>query len=112
MSTRVAVLAQFAVLAFLACIPLAAGQTAQPKPHKVTLKWNSPAASSVPAAVGYNIYRSEHKDGPYEVIAKRVQSPTYTDTKVRSGHIYYYKVTSVAANGKESTAATTTAKVP
>jgi fibronectin type 3 domain-containing protein len=102
----------FLQLACLTCLTLRAAQAPQPKPHKVTLKWNAPADHSGPAAVGYNIYRSEHKGGPYAAIAKRVQSLTYTDAKVRSGHTYYYKVASVAADGRESTAATIKAAVP
>jgi fibronectin type 3 domain-containing protein len=99
-------------LACLACLPLRAAQAPQPKTHRVTLKWNAPAAHARPAAVGYNIYRSEHKGGPYTAIAKGVRSLTYTDAKVRSGQTYYYKVTGVAANGRESTAATISAAVP
>jgi fibronectin type 3 domain-containing protein len=107
---RAAILVQ---LACLACLPLGAEQAAQQKAHSVTLKWNAPAAAHAgPAAVGYNIYRSEHKGGPYTAIAKGVQSLTYTDAEVRSGQTYYYKVTSVAANGRESTAATISAAVP
>jgi fibronectin type 3 domain-containing protein len=99
-------------LACLACPPLRAAQAPHLKTHRVTLKWKAPATHSRAAAVGYNIYRSEHKGGPYAAIAKRVRSLTYTDSKVRPGHTYYYKVTSVAADGRESTAATISATVP
>jgi len=112
MSRRVVVLMHLACLACLTSLTSGAAQAPQPKTHNVSLKWNAPAANSGPAAVGYNIYRSEHKGGPYTVIAKRVRSVTYTDAKVRSGHTYYYKVTSVAADGRESRAVAIKATVP
>lgn len=52
------------------------------------------AWESVAGATGYRIARSTSKNGKYEVI-KEVTSrknTTYTDTDVRSGKTYYYKV--------------------
>lgn len=98
------------LLVFL-LLPLAA-QAGQNKKHTVTLKWNAPVAREGQAVVGYNIYRGDKENGHYELLAKGVSSLTYTDAAVKSGRTYHYKVTSVDARGRESTAATTTATVP
>ena len=88
-------------------------QAAEGKPHKVTLNWDAPAADkSRPHVVGYNVYRSDTEKGKYTAIARKVTARTYIDTKVESGHTYFYRVTSVDASGKESTAAVTKATIP
>lgn len=86
-------------------------QAEQKKKHSVTLKWNAPPAQGE-AVVGYNIYRSDKESGHYKLIARKVDSLTYTDASVQSGHTYYYRVTSVDVKGRESTAATTKAFLP
>jgi fibronectin type 3 domain-containing protein len=92
---------------------LATAQATQSKPHKVTLKWDAPAADkSRPHVVGYNVYRSDTEKGKYTAIARKITAHTYIDSKVQSGHTYYYRVTSVDVSGRESTAATTTATIP
>ena len=86
-------------------------QAQQGKKHSVTLKWNAPLAR-VGTVVGYNIYRSDRAKAHYALIAKQINALTYIDDNLQSGHTYYYKVTSVDAQGRESTAATTRARVP
>ena len=100
-----------AVLLLALLFPWAAGAGRKSK-HSLTLKWD-PAVSQVgETVVGYNIYRSEQENGPYELIAGKISSLTYTDTAVISRRAYHYKVTSVDAKGRESTAIQTKATVP
>ena len=104
--TRVLILLLFTFL-----LP-AAAHPQQNKKHRVTLKWNAPAPRAGEKVVGYNIYRSDKENGHYASIATKVSTLTYIDTAVQSGHTYYYRVTSMDAKGRESTAATTKATVP
>jgi len=64
-------------------------------PHSVTLHW-SPSAG----ATSYNVYRSLTSGGPYTKIGTTAP-PTFTDTDVSRGAVFYYVVTAVR-NGKES----------
>ncbi|MFZ3214197.1 MAG: trypsin-like peptidase domain-containing protein [Terriglobales bacterium] len=84
--------------------------TAQKK-LSVTLRWNAPRRGGT-KVVGYNIYRSDEENGPYGLIAEEVSALKYVDKTVQSGHTYYYRVTSMDAWGRESTAATTKATLP
>ena len=53
-------------------------------------------------AVKYGLWRSETgKDGTYKWVANPTV-PHFTDTKVESGKTYYYKVTTMDANGTHS----------
>lgn len=63
--------------------------------HSVTLKW-APSAG----ATSYNVYRSAVSGGPYAKIGV-ASTPTYVDTPVPSGAVFYYVVTAVQ-NQKES----------
>jgi fibronectin type 3 domain-containing protein len=75
-------------------------QSAQPRLHSVDLKWKASASR----VVGYYIYRSEKAEGPYTKLNDTpVRQTRYTDRAVRSGHIYFYKVTAVDSKGHEST---------
>jgi len=104
---------RFLTLFLLLALLPANTQVTNNKPHKVTLKWNVPAAgASKEPVVGYNVYRSEEEHGKYTAIASKVTALTYIDTNVKSGHTYYYRVTSVDARGRESTAITTKATIP
>ncbi len=87
-------------------------QAGRKKKHSVTLNWNAPVAKAGETVVGYNVYRSEKENGQYQLLAKQISSLTYVDTAVRSGHTYYYKVTSVDNQGRESVGAITRATVP
>lgn len=64
------------------------------KPHSVTLHWEAS-----PNATAYNIYR-RIETADFAKIGSS-QTPTYVDTPVPSGAIFYYGVTTVAG-GAES----------
>lgn len=65
---------------------------------QVTLTWNA-----VPGASSYNVYRATTPEGeggtPY---ATGQASPTFTDTNVTDGGVYYYVVTAVNVSGESS----------
>lgn len=67
-------------------------------PQKMKLYWKS-----VKGASGYQIYRSEKKDGAYKKIeeVKGKDTCTYTDKKVRAGKTYYYKVRAIKKKNGE-----------
>ncbi len=66
----------------------------------VTLHWN---ASVSPNVVGYNAYRSQVSGGPYDKInTDLIPLVSYLDKGVQSGSTYYYVVTAVDSDGKES----------
>ncbi|HTP69354.1 MAG TPA: hypothetical protein VMJ35_10665 [Dongiaceae bacterium] len=69
--------------------------------HKVTLKWN---ASTTPVS-GYNVYRSDKPasyDFAHPINQDLVRDTTYVDTKVKSGHTYFYVTRAKDAQGVES----------
>ncbi len=67
--------------------------------HSVTIAWD--AATPVPS--GYNVYRGTQSGGPYSKLnAAPVTALTFTDNTVSTGSTYFYIVTSVAADGTES----------
>jgi len=75
------------------------GTAFQLLPHTSTLSWG---ASTSPV-VGYNVYRSLQKTGPFTLLnSSLVGATTYVDSTVVSGATYYYVVTSVDSNGNES----------
>ena len=52
---------------------------------------------------GYRIYRYERGKNPiYLGIVKNGSGPVYEDKKVKSGHLYFYYVTSYLISGEES----------
>ena len=53
----------------------------------VKIKW-----SAVSGASGYNIYRASSKSGKYKKIASIGKLASYTDTGLKPGATYYYKV--------------------
>jgi fibronectin type 3 domain-containing protein len=63
--------------------------------HSVTLHWVPTAGAS-----SYNVYRSIRSGGPYTKIGQSL-TPTYVDTPVASGAVFYYVVTCVR-DGTES----------
>jgi fibronectin type 3 domain-containing protein len=67
------------------------------------LSWQSPVTAPGEAVASYNVYRSVSPGGPYVQIASGVNRLTYTDYIVNNGKTYYYVVTSVGGNGREST---------
>jgi fibronectin type 3 domain-containing protein len=73
-----------------------------PKPHRVVLRWVAPAPSPGSRVTGYNIYRSTTSGGPYVKIASLVPGLSYTDGIVSRGRTYFYVVTAVDQEGRES----------
>ena len=68
-------------------------------PHSVDLRWKA----SVSRVVGYNVYRSEMRYGPYmKLNATPIRATVYSDGAVQAGHTYFYKVTAVDSKGQES----------
>jgi fibronectin type 3 domain-containing protein len=70
------------------------------KKKQATLTWKK-----VKGAAGYQIYRSDKKNGTYTRIRYVADgSVSYTNSKLKSGKTYYYKVRAVAvdANGKRT----------
>jgi hypothetical protein len=66
--------------------------------HSVSLSWNT-----VETAVGYNVYRSNAKSGPFQEVNSSLDASTnYTDYTVVDGDTYYYATTAVNAEGTES----------
>jgi len=71
---------------------------AGPTQHHVDLHWN-PGSN---ADASYNAYRSVTSGGPYAPIATSLTGVTYSDWTVKSGTTYYYVVTAVDSQGRES----------
>jgi hypothetical protein len=66
--------------------------------HSAALSW-----SETSVVVGYFIYRSQMKGGPYTRLnASPVGTMLYVDNTVQSQQTYYYVVTAVDSNGVES----------
>jgi fibronectin type 3 domain-containing protein len=63
--------------------------------HSVTLHWNG-----VPGATYYYVYRSTVSGSQYQKIGTS-PTPTFKDTPVPSGAVFYYVVTAVV-DGRES----------
>jgi len=78
------------------------GMGTQPPPtvYSVNLSW---APSSTPGITGYDLYRGTVMGGPYTLLT--TVSPTsesYVDATAQTGQTYYYVVTSIGANGVQS----------
>jgi endoglucanase len=56
------------------------------------LSWNANEESDV---TGYNIYRSTDNNVSYQLIVENVTGVTYSDTKIATTNIYYYKIAAV-----------------
>lgn len=83
------------VIATLAC----ALSSTKSRPE-VNLTWSPVPDEDV---VGYNVYRSEEPGRGYECVnPDPVAEPKYTDTAVKRGKTYYYRVTAVNTAGVES----------
>lgn len=73
------------------------GLTAQGGRAQVTLDWDA-----VPGACGYQVYRGEHRDGPFDPVDHRggdvlaVPHPPYCDTTGKPGTEYFYTVASLS----------------
>lgn len=69
-----------------------------PAQHHVDLQWNPGSNGDVT----YNAYRSRTPGGPYTPIATSLTGVNYSDWSVKSGTTYYYVVTAVDSQGRES----------
>jgi len=66
----------------------------------VNLQW---LPSSSAGVLGYYVYRSTVSGGPYtKVVVSPIPGTSYSDNNVISGTAYYYVVTAVSLDGKES----------
>ena len=68
--------------------------TQSKKGGKLKVKW-----SAVDSATSYQVYRSTEKDGEYTELATVTGTTSYTDTSVKVGTKYYYKVCAVFSDG-------------
>ncbi|WP_405868052.1 alginate lyase family protein [Streptomyces sp. NBC_00005] len=86
-----------------------AGVTAVGTDQAVTVRWLPSAWAST-----YTVRRATKPEGPYEVIAKGVDKPTYGDGDARTGRTYYYTVTATNSQGGsgDSSTASATAGLP
>lgn len=82
-------------------IPLAAGPSglaAVASNGTINFTWNALAG-----ATSYDVKRATASGGPYTTI-QNVSSPSYTDSSVVSGTVYYYTVSAVTASGSTANA--------
>lgn len=80
--------------------------------NKVRLTWTQ---TDYDTLAGYNVYRSESEDGPFEKINTRLVPGTireYTDTDVEPGKDYYYYFTVVGTDMTESSPSNTAKATP
>ncbi len=89
------------LLVFLSAIAALVFFHSKPKPHTVKLTWHSPAGLDS-SRVHYNVYRGTSSGGPYAKIASQITRVEYTDGLVVSGRTYFYVVTTIDANNRES----------
>lgn len=76
----------------------ATGAQAEATTRSVSLKWNAAAN-----ATGYYVYRGSHSGGPYTRLnSAAVTAADYVDSTAEEGQTYYYAVTSVNAEGVQS----------
>ena len=73
--------------------------TAPPVQHSVSLSWKITTAST---AVKYNMYRSTISGGYYALLSNAIAGATYSDQSVQPTTTYYYVVTAVDSQGRES----------
>jgi hypothetical protein len=82
------------------------GVIAQASPKEIKLTW----VASI-GAKSYTIKRATYRSGfllkaattnddDYKIVARNLAATTYTDTKVKSGEVYYYLVSAVNASGE------------
>jgi cytoskeletal protein RodZ len=79
-------------------VPLAPVPAA-PVPHSVSLAWRGAGTVNV---VSYSLYRSTISGGSYGLLASALGTASYDDQSVQPATIYYYVVTAVDDQGRES----------
>ncbi len=70
--------------------------TQSKKDGKLKVKW-----TAVDSVAYYRVYRSTEKNGEYAELATVTGTTSYTDTSVKVGTKYYYKVSAVFSDGTE-----------
>ena len=76
------------------------GVTTSASKHTVALTWERSSTSSV---TGYFVYRGTKPSGPFSQLNSSPESsPTYSDSTVSSGQVYYYYVTAVDSSNIQS----------
>ncbi len=72
--------------------------TAVPTQHSVALSWKGGAGT----VTSYSMYRSTVSGSSYGLAASAINGATYVDDSVQAGTTYYYVVTAVDNQGRES----------
>ncbi|MGI5199880.1 alginate lyase family protein [Streptomyces sp. CA-288835] len=72
-----------------------AGVTAVGEDKAVHVSWLPSAWASE-----YTVQRATNPGGPYERVASGLDKPAYTDSDVRAGRTYYYKISASNSQGK------------
>jgi hypothetical protein len=81
------------------------GLTATPGKRKITLTWT---ANVEPDLAGYNVYRSNSATGTFTKLnTSLLTSATYTNSGLKTGTTWYYRVTAVDTSNNESAASAT-----
>ena len=65
--------------------------------EKVILTWKFDPSQPIS---GFNVYRSEHSEGPYQFHGKTNQN-LFDDTQVNKGKSYYYRIGIILSSGSE-----------
>jgi len=73
--------------------------TSPPVQHSVELSWKASTNSHV---VSYSVYRSTISGSSYGLSASAIGGLSYSDQSVQTGGTYYYVVTAVDDQGRES----------
>ena len=68
-------------------------------PHSVSLAWRGTVTTNT---VSYSLYRSTISGGSYGLLASALGTASYDDQSVQPSTIYYYVVTAVDGQGRES----------
>ncbi|MBS3908032.1 MAG: S-layer homology domain-containing protein [Actinobacteria bacterium] len=86
-----------------AVLPEPIGLKAEAGNGKITLTWNTATMqSSAPRIAGYNIYRGTEAGLVARINSSPLTTTSYSDTAVETDITYYYWVTTVGSDGKES----------
>ena len=73
--------------------------SAMPVQHSVALSWKSSTNAHV---VSYSLYRSTTAGSSYGLEASAIGGSAYTDQSVQPGTTYFYVLTAVDDQGRES----------
>lgn len=82
--------------------------TSPPVQHAVALSWNASPNSHV---VSYSLYRSTTSGSSYGLSGSAIGGLSYRDPSVQSGTTYYYVITAVDDQGRESAYSSETSAV-